>query len=105
MRTRDVSIDVLKGIGILFMLSAHSLGGYVHSFAYSFHMPLFFIVSGYFYRSKGLKCCISDGFNRLLAPSLYTCLLMLVISIVEDFCGLGGEISESGNGYACPCKW
>ena len=95
MRTRDVLIDVLKGIGILFMLSAHSLGGYVHSFAYSFHMPLFFIVSGYFYRSKGLKCCISDGFNRLLAPSLYTCLLMLVISIVEDFCGLEGVKSPS----------
>ena len=95
MQSRNVSIDVLKGIGILFMLSAHSLGGYVHSFAYSFHMPLFFIVSGYFYRSKGLKDCVYGNFHRLLVPSIFTCFLMLAISIVEDLCGLGGVRSPN----------
>ena len=40
---RDCSIDILKGFGIILVLVAHSLGGYVHTFAYSFHMQLFFL--------------------------------------------------------------
>lgn len=84
MKERDISIDILKGIGILFMLSAHSLGGYVHSFAYSFHMPLFFIISGYFFRIRGITECVKGNARRLLWPLVFTTLLMLTISVMES---------------------
>lgn len=46
MKQRNVAIDILKGIGIILVLTAHALEGFVSQFAYTFHMPLFFIVTG-----------------------------------------------------------
>ena len=47
-KQRNEAIDILKGIGIILVLTAHSLEGFVSKFAYTFHMPLFFIVTGLF---------------------------------------------------------
>lgn len=60
---RDASFDVLKGIGISLVLVAHSLGGYIHTFAYSFHMPLFFLVAGYFFKQRGGKEAFALDFS------------------------------------------
>lgn len=45
---RVESIDVLKGIGILFMVLGHMHFSviFIH-YVYAFHMPLFFLISGY----------------------------------------------------------
>ena len=51
---RDESLDVLKGIGITLMIFNHVyFGGLVHHYVQSFHMPLFFIASGYLWKNKG----------------------------------------------------
>lgn len=45
---RIEEIDVLKGIGIFLMVFNHvGFGGVLHHYIQSFHMPLFFISSGY----------------------------------------------------------
>ena len=50
---RDVSIDVMRGICILSMLVGHCvIPDLLHKFTYMWHMPLFFIASGYFFRRK-----------------------------------------------------
>ena len=60
-RERETWVDVAKGFGILLVVLGHVVSSYhnsgllkdaaafnfVHTFAYSFHMPLFFILSGY----------------------------------------------------------
>lgn len=44
---RNIPFDLLKGIGILLMMWCHLTQ--THSqFVYSFHMPLFFLISGYY---------------------------------------------------------
>lgn len=78
---RDVSFDVLKGIGICFVLVAHSLGGYVHTFAYSFHMPLFFLVAGYFFKQRGFKEAFMLDFKRIMVPFFFSGLLMLLLAL------------------------
>lgn len=46
-------IDIAKGIGIILVLIGHiSLNKKINNFIYSFHMPLFFILSGYLYKNK-----------------------------------------------------
>ena len=49
-KQRDESIDILKGFGIVFMIIAHTYGpnNYLWDAIYTFHMPLFFITTGYF---------------------------------------------------------
>ncbi|WP_411740358.1 acyltransferase family protein [Pseudomonas sp. BF-B-26] len=51
MKERNFSVDVLRGIGILLVVSGHaSSGSSMNVFApYSFHMPLFFFISGLFF--------------------------------------------------------
>ena len=46
---RDVSIDILKAIGIICMVGGHCEWPIKH-FVYLFHMALFFIASGYLFK-------------------------------------------------------
>ena len=48
---RDITIDIVKGIGIIMMVLGHSGFGYSSYFT-TFHMPLFFIVSGCLYNNE-----------------------------------------------------
>lgn len=50
-KNRDIIIDIVKGIGIVMMVLGHS-GFPYSSYFTTFHMPLFFIVSGYLYNEK-----------------------------------------------------
>lgn len=48
---RDVIIDLIRGIGIVLMVTCHA-GGPAKNFIYLFHMSIFFIASGYCYKVK-----------------------------------------------------
>lgn len=43
---RDSQLDILKGIGILLVVFAHTCKGDASGYVYLFHMPLFFFLSG-----------------------------------------------------------
>ncbi len=89
-KTRNEAIDILKGIGIILVLTAHSLEGFVSKFAYTFHMPLFFIVTGLFI-SEYVRTEDGDfvgwwrlrsrkDFARLIIPALFTMAFILIVS-------------------------
>lgn len=47
---RDITLDLVKGIGILLMVIRHARAPY-SDFVLLFHMAIFFIASGYLYVS------------------------------------------------------
>lgn len=51
LQQRDRHIDQIKGIGIILMVLGHSGFPYTH-FLYLFHMAIFFMVSGYLFKTK-----------------------------------------------------
>ncbi|MCR5598169.1 MAG: acyltransferase family protein [Lachnospiraceae bacterium] len=51
MEKRDNTIDILKGIGIILVVAGHSGSPLMH-YIYLFHMALFFIASGYCFKSR-----------------------------------------------------
>jgi len=56
---RNSTISICKGIGIILMVVGHSGSpSFIGRFIYCFHMPLFFIASGYFFSTK----CLDDKF-------------------------------------------
>lgn len=65
---RDELWDVLKGIGIILVILGHM--GLWNEFIYSFHMPLFFFLSGVLYKNRTCKELISYIKLRLLIPYL-----------------------------------
>jgi len=42
-------IDRLKGIGIITVVLGHTGNEFTHHYFFWFHMPLFFIISGYLF--------------------------------------------------------
>ena len=79
-------IDIAKGIGILAIVVGHlgiwnAAGEEVSgNWIYSFHVPIFFIIAGYFMTNKrSFKEFAANKAHRLLLPYLVTCLTIFVI--------------------------
>lgn len=72
---RKEHIDVLRGIGIVLMIMGHvGFGGKFDRYIHSFHMPLFFLISGYLYNKKkdtGIKTLLIDKVKRFIVPYLF----------------------------------
>ena len=55
-------LDYAKVIGVLLMIYVHgNLCGDLRNYAYSFHMPMFFLISGMLYKPLSLR----DTLTRL----------------------------------------
>ena len=81
MEIRIGYIDIAQGLGILVIVLAHNnLAGYhptLHKFIYSFHIPLFFFLSGMFFRpERTFSETLRRRFNTLLKPYLFTIFLI-----------------------------
>lgn len=62
-------IDIARGISILLMITGHIIpGGIARNIIYSFHMPLFIIISGYFYKKRPFKEELKKDLIHLLLP-------------------------------------
>lgn len=77
-------VDHVKCLAILAVVLGHTyvIGNPIHSFVYSFHIPLFFVVSGYFV--KAVKPDLAKMASRLLVPYLLICFSNLMIHVVTE---------------------
>ena len=68
---RFAEFDILKGIGIILVLLGHTaIPMEAKNVIYMFHMPLFFLCSGLFFKSKNIPQQITNDAKRLLIPWL-----------------------------------
>jgi fucose 4-O-acetylase-like acetyltransferase len=79
-------IDIAKGIGILLVALAHAdvslFSPYLHQLIYSFHMPLFFFLSGYFFNPETTFWkLLNRRFNTILKPYLVSIVLIYIASL------------------------
>lgn len=72
---RSLTIDTFRGIGILLVVLGHTAGlpTSLHNYIYSFHMPAFFILSGYLFNPNKIDTnafnFIKAKFYRLIVPA------------------------------------
>lgn len=78
--SRDDMFDILKGIAIIFVIMGHCGSSPLRAFIFSFHMPLFFFITGYFLKIRPIGKEIGLNFKRLIVPYIFssTCILMIV---------------------------
>ena len=89
-RKRNDAIDVAKGIGILLVIAGHTLASTyefsnVEVIIYSFHMPLFFLISGYCYNQEkytSFKTFIKARLIHIVCPYLVFCFFSFLLDIV-----------------------
>ena len=86
-KIRDITFDIAKGIGIVLVVIGHYIPdnapswyiGFV-SFVYHFHMPLFFMIAGFFYERSIKKV----GYWRLEVRAIDVSLFYSLLDNYRD---------------------
>lgn len=77
-------IDFARGIAILAVIIGHTLGPYAGHFfgslIFAFHMPIFFILSGYLYHQRPIGKEFKHSTVNLLVPYTTTAAVILIIN-------------------------
>ncbi len=79
-------LDIARGLGILLVVLGHNdfaaLSPFFHQVIYSFHIPLFFFLSGYFINtSLSIFEYSKKRFHAVLKPYLFTIVLIYFVSV------------------------
>ena len=101
MNERIVTFDMLKGIGILLVIIGHTFMKEIGPYIQAFHMPLFFMVAGYFFKYKPLKDQLIRDFRRLIVPYLFVVITTSLIAFAKDFKATGEIDLHLGTMYEC----
>lgn len=84
MRNRDMTVDVLRGLGIIAVVAGHAWSGtgWPPFSPYSFHMPLFFFLSGLFFREEKFEAPVAFVLRNARTLLLPTTIFFLVYALV-----------------------
>ena len=75
-------IDVAKGIAMLCIILGHFGVHEVNRIVFTFHVPIFYIITGYFLSKKyDIKDFVKDKARTLLVPYAITCVAMVVFGM------------------------
>ena len=93
MRKRLVWVDIAKGIAIILMIIGHEISGNIRTFIFSFHMPLFFILSGF---TSGAVLTYSKWKSKLpkILEMLILAIFMIILLSVEKVLVWKGSVSQ-----------
>ena len=76
-------VDVARGYGILCVIVAHCEVGRIGTWMYTFHLPLFFIISGYLFTYKeDCKLFLKRKIKSMIGPYFYLGIPMIVFSFL-----------------------
>ena len=103
--------DIARGIAIIFVVLGHygpwlesQVGGFpaiVSNLAYSLHVPLFFIVSGFFFRPDKPYNLKAEA-KTLLLPYALTCLFIIGLATIRAFLfDAPGEWVQVAGSWVC----
>lgn len=107
---RDPSFTVLKGLAILFVVTAHASGpAWLSNLAYIFCVPVFFMCSGYFFSERRLdapKTYLWHRFRNLYCPFWAWSVIFLVLHNLFFKVGLLSEqYGNAAGGVLHPYSW
>lgn len=79
-------IDIAKGIGIVLVVMGHNdfelISPFAHKLIYSFHMPMFFFMSGMFFKPDlPFWLFVQQRFKKVLKPFLFILLFLYFTTI------------------------
>lgn len=85
-RGRINYIDVAKGISMICIILGHLNCHAINRVVYPFHVPIFFLITGYFTDpGSSFPAFVKKKARTLLVPYFITCLVIIVIGTLEGF--------------------
>lgn len=97
MKARDYSIDVLRGIAIIFVIFGHVTRDMkMQEYIWVFHLPIFFFISGVLYnpvKYRNTLAFVKSKFTSLILPYIFFYLFTLVYWILIERHVRGAELT------------
>lgn len=87
---RIEALDIAKGIGIILVIIGHMSSSYLRNWIYSFHMPLFFILSGICFKTEKYPSFLPFLKQRVRTLAIPTLALYFIILLLETLTGIKG---------------
>lgn len=76
-------LDIARGIAIILMIVGHVVSGKKRNIIFSFHMPLFIIISGMFFKTeRTLKEEILNIIKKLIVPYFITVIITYIFNLL-----------------------
>jgi fucose 4-O-acetylase-like acetyltransferase len=81
---RDVTLDVLRVIGIAAVVVAHVwwMTDWAHAYVFSWNMPLFFFLTGYLWKTRPFGTMVKRRSEMLLVPYAFWLVVWSIIVVV-----------------------
>ncbi len=85
-KQRIYGFDIAKGIGMLCIIAGHMECEPINKLVFPFHVPLFFLISGYFMSTNDSFAEYAKKRVRdLLMPYGFACVLLMIANVLVDF--------------------
>lgn len=91
-------VDVAKGIAMICIVLGHLGSTLINRVVFTFHVPVFFLISGYFISNSGtVSAFIVKKMRTLIVPYCLTCVVIIVLGTIKGLClqGFGGAFHEA----------
>ena len=83
-KTRIQFIDIAKGIAMISIILGHLGNTAINRVVFTFHVPIFFLITGYFINTKdNIKTFAKKKARSLLIPYAVTCCVIIVLGTLE----------------------
>lgn len=88
MTKRLTYIDIARGISIICIVLGHLGNATINRVVFTFHVPIFFFITGYFTTNKlPIKDFIKNKFKTLIIPYICTCCVIIFLGTVKALLG------------------
>ena len=102
MKLRNQNIDILRGLLIILVVIGHFNNGIMHDIIFLFHMPLFFMISGFLLKREHLteKNYIVNKSKSLMMP--YAVYLLIDLFLIRRNYSINSIVHTLWGGRAVP---
>ena len=76
--------DVAKGICIISVVFGHLEVPWLNAIVFTYHLPVFFLLAGYFLKKTDPVDFVSAKARRLLIPYAVTCIIIIVLAAIAS---------------------
>ena len=82
-------IDIAKGIAMICIILGHMGNANINRVVFTFHVPIFFFITGYFISDKcEVNIFVRNKVRTLIIPYLITCFAIVIIATLQGaICG------------------
>ena len=82
-------IDIAKGIAMICIILGHMGNANINRIVFTFHVPIFFFITGYFISDKcEVNIFVRNKVRTLIIPYIITCFAIVIIATLQGaICG------------------